>query len=255
MFMGLYLLPSHLQSNAGHTVTPNHDTQVSTHKSPHVYCHLERVISSSPQQFSVLQPPSYGRPWGPSLLLQTSCNQSITRAVQGRDGSRYIETLLTCKAGAPIQLSHGRYWQQQLTATKAPTRCGHISTTPNAATFTVNVHCSGCKYNKQKYECKWRYPRCSIQPWWGVLYFQSSTRCHSSRLKVVPIAPSSDQDTAGRSGVRSPTEEVFVSSPNSPAPPCVQWATRSFPGVKRSGRDVEHSRLCSDERVELDLQI
>ena len=132
--MGLYLLPSHLQSSAGHTVTPNHDTQVSTHKSPHIYCHLQRVISSSPQQFSVLQLPSYGRPWGPSLLLHASCNQSITRAVQGRDGRRFIETLLTCKAGAPIQLSLGRYWQQQLTATKAPTRCGHFSTTPNAAT-------------------------------------------------------------------------------------------------------------------------
>jgi hypothetical protein len=71
----------------------------------------------------------------------------------------------------------------------------------------------------------------------------------------------SDQDMAGRFGVRSPREEVFDSSPKCPDR---FWGQHSlvYNGqrdplrrAKRSGRDVEHSRLCSDERVELYIQI
>jgi len=71
----------------------------------------------------------------------------------------------------------------------------------------------------------------------------------------------SDQDRAGRSSVRSPSEEMFDSSPNCPDR---YWDQHSlvcngqrdpFSRVKRSGRDVEHSRLCSDERVELYIHI
>ena len=117
--MSLFLLPSHWKSNSGHSVTSR-----SPHKSPHVYSQLQSNISSSHCHFAVLRLPSYGRPCGPSIFLHASCNQSITRAVKGRDGRRIIGTLLTCKVRAPIQLSVclsvclsvDRYWQQQLTA-------------------------------------------------------------------------------------------------------------------------------------------